>query len=74
MRDSRFAFGRGDDKCVQLRDRTKGKPDIIVVTPAAIGDIVNSEPNIAKALKTTRTVSLTYLHVHIIDGEYAVDT
>ncbi len=58
-------------KCVQLHDWTKGKPDIVVVTPGRIGDIVNSKLNIAKALKTTHTVSLTYPHVHVIDGEYA---
>ncbi|PBK93347.1 hypothetical protein ARMGADRAFT_1101341 [Armillaria gallica] len=40
-------------KHVWLHDWTKGKPDIIVATPGHIGDIINFEPNIAKALKTT---------------------
>ncbi|PBK84507.1 hypothetical protein ARMGADRAFT_1088283 [Armillaria gallica] len=45
-------------KCVQLHDWTKGKPDIVVATPGRIGDIINSKPNIAKALKITHTLVL----------------
>ncbi|KAK0215598.1 P-loop containing nucleoside triphosphate hydrolase protein [Armillaria fumosa] len=48
----------GMSKRVQLRDWAKGRPDIVVATPGRIRDIVNSEPDIAKALKTTRTLVL----------------
>lgn len=48
----------GMSKRVQLRDWAKGRPDIVVATPGRIRDIVNSEPDIANALKTTRTLVL----------------
>lgn len=50
-------FVGGENRGRQMRDWMKGRRDIVVATPGRLRDVMSSEPDVARAMATTKMVS-----------------